>query len=256
MSEQTNEQAVNIRHGVRVRECPCSRPVKGAYLCRVCTGALRDLLTRVPGLLRDLWVTASRLDHVVSVSQVRSHLSGRLLPLRLEALECAAALKAAAGPWVPADAPRIAANAWGPAYHADLAAAVAAAMTMVDLPAELIHLGACGHVEAGIACEQEIFVTADTGSVMCEVCGTLWDVQARRTGKISSAWDAYAYPPVIVRALRTQGVTVTVKQIQNWVALGHLLGVDDGKGRPLYQVAAVYAVADRMLKRRHAARSV
>jgi hypothetical protein len=105
-----------------------------------------------------------------------------------------------------------------------------------------------------VVCEQELAVPAGSLEVTCEVCGTWYDVAERQDAKLASAWDAVASPPVIVRALATQGVRVELKHIENWAQLGHLGRVCDVLSRDEgYRVGEVHAVALRMLERRRRA---
>lgn len=224
-------------------------------ICSWCVNGLADLLRRVPGMLTDLRVTAARLDHV-AFTATRGGGYGRGLPMNLGAIEAAAVLSKAAGPWRSWQAKAIGAKAWAVAYLENLEAAMGSAVRVVDLPAELIHIGACGSLlenDQGepVECYQELFVTADAWNTRCEVCGVTWDVKQRREDAITSAWDVLAPAPVVVRALASQGVRITPKHLENWQRLGHIAQLCDVDTREAgYHVAEVYTVAQRMEKRR------
>lgn len=202
-------------------------------------------------MLTDLRVTAARLDRVVASGAVRSSAAGRPLPLNLGALDAAARLRRAAGRWVAADAGRIARQPWGPGFYARLGDALAVAGQVVDLPLEWVHHGACGSVFEGVVCEQELFAEQGATNVYCEVCGTYWDLNARREHAISTAWDVLAPAGLAITAVNSQGLSVKPKDIENWVRLGHLGQLCDvATRRVVYRIADVYAVAARMAARR------
>lgn len=236
-------------------ECRCSRPLgPDMYICGTCVNGLSDLLRRVPGLLKDLRVTAARLDHV-AFTATRGGGYGRGLPMNLGAIEAAAALSKAVGPWRWGQARLIGGKPWSVSFVERLEDAVTAAVRIIDLPAELIHIGACGSIVAGtdgrpVECFQELFVTADAWNVTCECCGTTWDVAQRRENALSSAWTVVAPAPVVVRALESQGVRITPKHLENWQRLGHVAQMCDVVSRATgFVVADVFAVAQRMKNR-------
>lgn len=247
------------RSGVReTRECPCSRVVRDVFLCPSCVDRLEDLVVQGVGLLRDLAVTMARLDQLASGVSVKVQGQSRVLPIRLDASSAAAELRRRLqittsrplGEWAVSDE--------GPSILDGLEVAVGAAIRVVDLPPELIHIGACGKIFEGVECEQELFVTADQTTITCEVCGTLWDVRDRRETAIQSAWKVIAPPKVVAEALATQGVRVTPKHIENWQRLGHLeRAVDPASGVSGFRVSDVFVVARRMearKRKRHAQR--
>lgn len=243
--------SVTSRGGSQVRECRCSRSAGNAFLCSVCVASLRKFLERVPGLLADLRVTAARLDRVVSVSSVRARVSGRPLPVNFDAVQAAADLASVARGLRPANARLIARRPDAVAVFDRVEAAVLAGLAVVDLPPELVHVGACGAVWEGQECFQELFVAADASEVACEVCGRVWGVQERRDNALRSAWNVLAPARVVVEALRSQGVMITAKSLQNWEQLGHVSRLCDVASRNCgYRVADVYVVAQRMAARR------
>lgn len=238
-----------------MRDCRCSRIVRDGYLCVVCVAGLRGLLGRVEGMLQDLGVTASRQDRV-TVAGPRASSSGRPLPVNLAAVEAGVNLAMAAGTWKPKHASWIGQQLWGPGYLAELEGAMYKAAEIVDLPRELIHLGACGNVFNEVACEQELFVPEGDASVHCECCGHVWDVRSRLAAKISTAWDVLAPARVVVKALESQGVRITPKHLENWSALNHVTPLCDlATRRVVYRVADVYAVAQRMAARKRPRRA-
>ncbi|WP_018135432.1 hypothetical protein [Acaricomes phytoseiuli] len=241
--------------GSGVRECPCSRVVRDVFLCQSCVGRFERLMVQALGLLEDLTVTMSRLDQVGVAGFRGGSGQGRVLPLRLDASKAHEELRKALG-GVSRPVRELAASSEGPAVLERLEGAVAAAVRVVDLPPEMIHIGACGKVFEGVECEQELFVTVEQASVACEVCGTLWDVSDRRSSAIRSAWKAIAPPRVIVAALQSQGVRVAVKDIENWAQLGHLSrAVDPVSGVSGFRVSEVFVVAQRMVAKRAKTRS-
>ncbi|WP_146070251.1 hypothetical protein [Arthrobacter sp. GMC3] len=181
---------------------------------------------------------------------------GRGLPMNLEAIEAAAVLSKVVGPWQARQAKHIGGKAWAVGYLERLEEATAAAVKIVDLPAELIHIGACGSLledpdGVPVECYQELFVTADANTARCECCGVYWDVARRRENAITSAWNVLAPAPVVVRALATQGVRITPKHLENWQRLGHVSQQCDVETREAgYRVADVFRVAQRMTERR------
>lgn len=207
-------------------------------------------------MLVDLGVTAARQDRVTAGGP-RARSSGRPLPVNMAAVEAGVGLALAAGSWKPHQASMIGRQAWGPAYLASLEDAMHAASEIVDLPKELVHLGACGNVFNEVACEQELFIPEGDAYVHCECCGHTWDVRARQEAKISTAWDVLAPARVVVKALSSQGVHITPKHLENWSALEHVTPLCDLRTRRVvYRVADVYAVAQRMAARRRTRRAV
>lgn len=216
------------------------------------------MLSRAPGLLRDLRVTAARLDHV-AFTATRGGGYGRGLPMNLEAIEAAATLAKAVGPWTAADAKHIGGKPWAVAYLETLEDATTAAVKVVDLPAELIHIGACGSLTENpddpegppVECFKELFVTADATTIRCGACFTAWDVARRREDAITNAWNVLAPAKAVVNALATQGVRITDKHLENWQRLGHVAQECDLVTQVAgYRVADVYRVARRMEDRR------
>lgn len=207
-------------------------------------------------MLRDLGVTAARQDRVVrSGPRVRGTTEAPL-PVNMVAVDAAVSLALAAGSWKPHDAVMIGRQDWGPGYLAQLEDAMHTASEVVDLPRELVHLGACGNVFNDVACEQELFAPEGDASVHCECCGHTWDVRARQEAKISTAWDVLAPARVVVKALESQGVRITPKHLENWSALNHVTPLCDlATRRVVYRVADVYAVAQRMAARRRPRRA-
>ena len=233
------------------RLCECGRPSDPNWICKACEGVLRSNLAQARPLVAELRVTAAKLDHVVTASSVHARRNGRPLPLNLEALEAAAELIQATAGYAASDASRIASLVFAPRFHQRLDDAVRDAAAIIDLPPELVHIGACGNVYEGVECEQELFASADAETVRCVVCGRWWNVSDRRDNAIRSAWNVVAPAPVVVRALQTQGVTVTVKHLENWERLGHVSKICDVFTRAVgFRVADVFVVAERMAARR------
>lgn len=201
-------------------------------------------------------MTAARQDCVVRAGPRVGGTTETPLPVNMAAVQAGVNLALAAGRWKPHDAPYIGRQLWGPEYLAQLEDAMHSASEIVDLPRELVHLGACGFVFNGVACEQELFAPEGDASVHCECCGHTWDVRARMEAKISTAWDVLAPAKVVVKALESQGVRITPKHLENWAALNHVTPLCDlATRRVVYRVADVYAVAQRMAARRRPRRA-
>lgn len=240
-----------------MRECRCSRVARDGYLCGVCVASLAGLLSRVPGMLGDLRVTAARLDRVVVAGPRVVGSSERPSPVNFNAVRAAKQLAKVVGHWRPRQARYIGGQPWGPAYLEELQEAMNEASAVIDLPQDWIHLGACGNIVDGIPCPQELFIPEGDSSVHCDVCGHYWDVRRRRAAAISSAWDVLAPARTVVGALASQGVRITPKHLENWAMLGHVTPLCDiATKRVVYRVADVHAVALRMEARRRDKRAV
>lgn len=230
-------------------------------LCRECEKGLAVTIAQGEALVVDLRVTAEKLDRTGKPGPMASGSKTPPLPVRLDAARLGAVLAGhlahLPGPTPARRAHRATMLEMGPGWADRLEDLVVKAVALVDLPPEWIRLGMCGAgFEAEqdgsvVVCENELAAPAGSLEVTCEVCGTWYDVASRQDARLASAWDAVAAPPVIVRALATQGVRVELKHIENWAQLGHLgrvcdvLSHDEG-----YRVGEVHATALRMAERR------
>jgi hypothetical protein len=232
-------------------------------MCRICERALAQNVAQGEALVDDLRVTAEKLDRTGKPGPLGSGSKTPPLPVRLDAAKLAVSLERhlaanGAGSLVERAA-RAATADWGPSWHARLEGLIVKAVAKVDLPPEWIRLGACGGLFGDdpddlVPCDNELAVPAGSYEVTCEVCGTWYDVAERQDAKIASAWDAVATPPVIVRALGTQGIRLEVKHIENWAQLGHIGRLCDlVTGAEGYRIGEVHAVALRMAERRRRA---
>jgi hypothetical protein len=229
-------------------------------MCRTCEKTLAGNIGQGEALVVDLRVTAEKLDRIGKPGPIGAGSTAAPLPVRLDASKLAASLERhLAANSVGTDVERAARAAtadWGPSWHARLEGLIVKAVAKVDLPPEWIRLGACGGMFGDdpddlVPCDNELAVPAGSYEVTCEVCGTWYDVASRQDAKIASAWDAIATPPVIVRALATQGIRVELKHIENWAQLGHLGRLCDlVTGAEGYRIGEVHAVALRMAERR------
>jgi hypothetical protein len=232
-------------------------------MCRTCERTLAQNIAQGEALVDDLRVTAEKLDRTGKPGPLGAGSKTPPLPVRLDAAKLAASLSrhlAANSAGTNAErAARAAMADWGPSWHARLEGLIVKAVAIVDLPPEWIRLGTCGGMFSDdgrdeVPCDNELAVPAGSYEVTCEVCGTWYDVAERQAAKLASAWDAVAAPPVIVRALATQGVRLEVKHIENWAQLGHLGRVCDLWTRDEgYRIGDVHAVALRMAERRRRA---
>lgn len=241
-------------------ECPCSRPLPhGRTLCKHCEQQLAQNLRQAASLIRDLDITAARQDRTTPPGATIGHATGHPAPVRFDAARMRDLLTQHLTHTRGITPDMWAAHESGPSYHARLEDLIQKAVALVDLPPERIHLGTCGsdmsdtHGEDAI-CTNELTAPLGAAMVTCPDCGVSWDVKARQDQKLADAWDALANPPTIVRALETQGLTVKLKHIENWIQLGHLeaAGIND-HGHPLYRISEVHAVAQRMHARRQQA---
>lgn len=243
-------------------DCRCSRVMPAhRSLCRECEAGLVTTIVQAESLVVDLRVTAEKRDRVGANAVKATGSKTPPLPVRLDASKLAVSLArhlAARPERTPQQRALVAASTLdGPGWADRLENLVDKAVALVDLPPEWIRLGMCGAGFAAegdgmiVACENELAAPQGSYEVTCEVCGTWYDVAERQAGKIASAWDAVAAPPVIVRALATQGIRLEVKHIENWAQLGHLGRLCDLVSRVEgYRVSDVHAVALRMAERR------
>lgn len=229
-------------------------------MCRTCEAGLAGNIVQGEGLVVDLRVTAEKRDRTAKPGPMGTGSKTPPLPVRLDASKLAVVLARVLAHCTGGDAKMRAARAatadWGPSWHARLEDLIVKAVAIVDLPSEWIRLGTCGGMFADddrdeVPCDNELAVPAGSYEVTCEVCGTWYDVTSRQDAKLASAWDAIAAPPVIVRALATQGIRLEVKHIENWAQLGHLGRLCDLATRVEgYRVSDVHTVALWMAERR------
>ena len=212
-------------------------------MCWKCVSSLHDQLEIATWLVNDLQVTVERLDHVGS--RVPSRGSSVVpLPFRIHAAQARDGLKVMLALGIRYTPAQWATLDTGPVLLKDLTSAVRVGLQIIDLPEELRYLGRCGGNDG--ACNATLVVSIDDDWATCDVCGESWSVADRQNTRLAQAWDAYARPAVIVRALSNQGLYITKKTLENWIARGLVLP----NSRQEYCVADVYAVAKRM-RRKH-----
>lgn len=106
-----------------------------------------------------------------------------------------------------------------------------------------IILGPC----ETIGCEQTLTAHENDYEARCPVCTLTIPIHEYRTNRTRQALGHDNTPiraAQAVRLLRSKGVNVTTKDIENWVAWGHLTEIArDDKGRRLYNLQHIYTQA-------------
>lgn len=231
--------------------CRCGQPVRGAYLCRKCQTVLRDDLAALPGLVRDLEITAYRMDRVNDRSGGRG--SGeRPLPYRPRIIPILVRVERLAARGL--DARWIAHNNPGAAEQAvAISEVIAEARSVIDLPEMPRYLGACEDCGRGMYAERSADVFA------CR-CGRTYSVSRRVTELQKRSRDVVAPPSTIATALTSLDQPVTEERIRKWKERGRLTprSHNGPRRQPWYRVGDVQDLlvadarrtADRVAKRR------
>jgi len=128
---------------------------------------------------------------------------------------------------------------------------------MIDTPPRLVYIGPCGAVyESGdgvhtTVCTADLYAKENADTVTCRDCDTEADVYQRRATNLRRARDILTDPETIARALRSNGVHVTVERIYKWRERGQLqpAGINKKTGRYLYRFGDVHALWERMEER-------
>jgi hypothetical protein len=255
--------------------CGCGRPCRDATICTTCAYRLDDAIAEIcgdQGLGTELDVAFSKQARIVRPAPKRGLLAdvderqypGTLRPQPLpydeRAADAAEQLHAVLGGWarvivdetgadLPADTvtaiatwlrPRV---GWlrhhpaGQEAHDEITAAVRAARSAVDRPAERIYAGPCDQ------CSEDLYGRAGGRIVECGGCDAVYEIEARRAWLLQSAEDVLATATEIARALTRLGQPVTAAQIRGYAHRGRI--VSHGKdrlGHPRYRLGAVIDV--------------
>lgn len=210
-------------------------------MCSLCVIQLYRLAEQGADLLDDLEVTALRQDKTSGTSPRVRHTRGVPLPYRTEAASARDALRT-----LLMKAWGFPASVWGgrpegPQLLRDLRSAVERGTVIVDLPQEMATLGECGYR----GCTEQLIYPIGDSWLNCPRCGEYWSVDVRHSQSLGRAWTSLAPAGVVVRALSSQGITVSRKSIENWTARGRIHRFYSEAGRPQYSVAEVYYAAKR-----------
>lgn len=254
--------------------CTCATNADGVYLCNECCTSFEEFLCGVGDVVDDL-------TRVISDVNLTAQYGGSLpgptklnadLPFNVDAFDKREAIHRylvqactriamdtgdkftltvqGLTDYLFAHVDHLRKRSWGPEVVHELGKVVGAGKNVLEVGGERINVGRCGYVFNDVACPEPLNPYRTQDTIKCRTCGTVWDIGERQRDAIGGAWNAIAYPPVIIRSLAAYGVKIKPKHFENWVALGHLEPVGEVAGRKQYRVSDVWAVANRMHARK------
>jgi hypothetical protein len=139
----------------------------------------------------------------------------------------------------------IVAQLWGDQFHRDLLAHTEGLDGARDQQAPKILLGPC----TTTGCETNLEGREGDTEVRCHACGYEYSIIHLRHQRVTQALGHDGTPlraAQAVRYLNNKGLTITTKDVENWVKWGHLTPADhDDKGRRLYNLQDIYTRAAR-----------
>lgn len=260
----------------------CHRPTTdGIHLCDTCTDNLYTTINNIPELLKDVADTMAKLDnHGRSTGSPGFHPTA---PARLTALELHQELSHLIMSWTlmlrdydtrkqppqEADPQRylrksvneIRKHDWSGAMLDELHHKTLRARNIIDRPRDIRILGTCwqtienddgNHYE----CSGHIKADYEEELAHCSQCAAqyhvnllLAEIERKARGELMTAAQARRW------LKRHARITITAKDMENWVMLGHIPYVLDhvssiGKGRRWYYPGDVLKVHHRMRDRR------
>lgn len=126
----------------------------------------------------------------------------------------------------------------------------ASALAVIDRPPDRWYAGQCSAlVDVSNAAPQgiclfDLYAMPDAVTVTCAVCGTVHNVEQRRSTLLTAAEDVLATATEIARAVALFGEEISAARIHTWSARKRLTqrGVNTA-GQPLYRVGDVIAIA-------------
>jgi hypothetical protein len=121
----------------------------------------------------------------------------------------------------------------------ELAAAMGDARRMMDHQAPRVYTGPCGAFVESTECFEELWAGEGDVQIHCKVCGTTWDIAARRRSALDAIADQVVSPSEVSRALTNLEVQVTRQDLHYWWRKGLLMRCYDEQGRYSYRVGNV-----------------
>lgn len=208
----------------------------GIYLCETCADSLYQIFNDLPGLLEDLEITTAKLDNTGTKGGT-SH-SGPVLPVNLGALETKMHLEIIITSWssmlndyantrqkrepqqphlayLRGNINTIRSFDFAGDMHEELKDAYRDALRLVDLPRDIRILGTCSEPN----CSGKIRADGNADTATCSECRSTYsttDLEAwnreRTRGEPMRAGAVRKY------LKKHAGVTITQKDLDNWVA--------------------------------------
>lgn len=137
---------------------------------------------------------------------------------------------------------------------AEISDAIAQVERLIDIQPRLQFIGPCTAVvmaDDGVhtrVCSADLYAREDADEVTCRDCGTVHDIGRRRMENLRAAQDIITDPETIARALRANGVHVTVDRLYKWRERGQLTParLNPKTGRFQYRFGDVHALWERM----------
>ncbi|WP_102157691.1 hypothetical protein [Zhihengliuella halotolerans] len=191
----------------------CQNPTE-TYLCSQCVSDLQQWIDKVPDLIEELFTTMARQD------QVRTGRNGgnggdihAPMPIRADAAELRQALHI----WVKQDAGQLAHDQHAGNFLPMLRDLIKRAERIIDLPPdETIIVGTC-------QCGAKLTAKIDQHDVPCTECDTVYDRNTLDDHLRQLVRGEPMRPRQAIEHLRRNAnVSIKIKDIKNWVQLGHL----------------------------------
>lgn len=237
--------------------CPCTRPTNG-WLCTACLAELRTNIRRIPDVLVDLQTTKTRQD--VHGGNGGGHSTGSKPPLNLTAmtvhLDLEVMLRTMYGHaggtegvtdyvmakfiTFPRCYQRLTAKPCVIEYAHQLPRLLDQATTLIDTPANTVRVGTCPTPHCGT----ELTARENDTDTTCPTCGHTHNIHTTRLHRILQALGDNGQPvraSEAVRRFNKAGLTLTTKDVENWVRRGHLHPTTtDEHQRRLYNLTDMY----------------
>lgn len=139
---------------------------------------------------------------------------------------------------------------------AEITEAIAQVERFIDIQPRLQFVGPCQatyddpdgvHLKV---CTSDLYAREDADEVTCRECRTVHDIGRRRSENLRAAHDVVTDPETIARALRANGVHVTVDRIYKWRERGQLAPaqLNQKTGRFQYRFGDVHDLWAKMQK--------
>lgn len=126
-------------------------------------------------------------------------------------------------------------EAWEEVTHA-----MAALERAIDRPASPTFAGRCG------VCGHDVYANPGHDDVHCHPCGVTYDLAAQRATMLDELEDKLVRASEAALLLPRLGTTISRKDVDKWAHRGILVAHSvDHRGRPLYRVSEVVALANR-----------
>lgn len=229
-----------------VRDCGTS--VQDVFLCHRCTDNLSADLKALEWLSEELETTLTRQHRFGGLSGAVARSAEKPLPYHLGASNVLAEVESELAMWRGVFGGLSVALVRVHELSGDFAASVESlvmrARQVVDRPPDQWYAGPC-------ECGRDLYSTARRGDIVCDDCGQVYDIEARRSHLLDAIEDQLVPTSMLCRALVTLGRELKSEQVRKWVARGKLTQFpphpSDPNKRPRYRVGDVVNLINKSL---------